>query len=177
MISRPIGNHWAGGSGQNWTTGFALSITQDLTFTSSQDARIQDAPEALVQFSSPEQVQEQMTCPKEAKGNSEDSGYSTAPEAMVKFGQMSPPSPALAISLFPDSKTQDAPEATVKLSSLEQVQEQMTCTKEAKGISQDSDPRLWYSELEQVPCCDGYITYQRARGCRCWKPSALMVQC
>jgi hypothetical protein len=25
--SRPIGNNWAGGSGQNWATGFALSMT------------------------------------------------------------------------------------------------------------------------------------------------------
>jgi hypothetical protein len=55
------------------------------TFHSSQDARIQDAPEAMGKWSSHEQVQEQMTCPKEAKGNSQDSGYSTAPEAMVKY--------------------------------------------------------------------------------------------
>jgi hypothetical protein len=33
-----------------------------------------------------------MTCPKEAKGNSQDSGYNTALEDMVKCGQMSPPS-------------------------------------------------------------------------------------
>jgi uncharacterized protein YccT (UPF0319 family) len=56
------------------------------TFTSSQDARIQDAPEAIVKFSSREQVQEQMTFPEEKKGSSQDSGYSTAPEAMVKLG-------------------------------------------------------------------------------------------
>jgi hypothetical protein len=56
-----------------------------------------------------------MTCPKEAKGNSQDSGYSTAPEAMVKFGQMSPPSQALAISLFTqDARNQDVPEAMGK---------------------------------------------------------------
>jgi hypothetical protein len=39
-------------------------------FHSSQNARFQDAPEAMGKFSSHEQVQEQMTCPKEAKGNS-----------------------------------------------------------------------------------------------------------
>jgi hypothetical protein len=106
------------------------------TFTLSQDARIWDASEAMGKFSSHEQLHEQMTCPKEAKGNSQDSGYSTAPEAMVKFGQTSPPYPALAISLFPkDAKTQDAPEAMVKLSSHEQLQEQMTLPKEAKGNS------------------------------------------
>jgi hypothetical protein len=45
-------------------------------------------------------------------------------EAMVKFGQMIPPSPALAISIPPqDAKTQDAPESMVKFSSHEQVQE------------------------------------------------------
>jgi hypothetical protein len=32
--SRPFGHHWAGGSGQHWTTGFALSITQDLSLIS-----------------------------------------------------------------------------------------------------------------------------------------------
>jgi hypothetical protein len=89
----------------------------------TQDARIQDAPEAMVKVSSHEQVQEQMTFPKEEKVNYQDSGYSTAPEAMVKFEHMSPPSPALSISLFPQyAKTQDAPEAMVKLS-YEQVQE------------------------------------------------------
>jgi hypothetical protein len=82
------------------------------TFHSSQDARLQDAPEAMGKFSSHEQVQVQMTCPEEAKVNSQDSGYSTAPEAMFKFGQMIPPSKSLAISLFTqDARTQDAPEA------------------------------------------------------------------
>jgi hypothetical protein len=108
-------------------------------FHSSQDARIQYAPEAMCKFSSCEQVQEQMTCPKESKGNSQDSGYSTAPEAIVKFGQMIPPSQALAISLFTQyARTQDAPEAMVKFYSHEQVQEQMHFPKEAKGYSQDS---------------------------------------
>jgi hypothetical protein len=80
-----------------------------------------------------------MTLPKEANINSQYSGYSTAPEAMVKFGQTSPPFPALSISLFPqDVKTQDAPEAMVKLSSHEQLQEQMTLPKEAHRNSQDS---------------------------------------
>jgi hypothetical protein len=74
------------------------------TFHSSQYARLQDAPEAMGKFSSHKQVQVQMTCPKEAKVNSQDSGYSTAPDAMVKFGQMIPPYQSLAISLF----TQDA---------------------------------------------------------------------
>jgi hypothetical protein len=109
------------------------------TFHLSQDSRLQDAPEAMGKFSSHKQVQQQMTCPKEAKGNSQDSGYSTAPEAMVKIGQMSPPSQAVAISLFTqDARTQDAPEAMEKNSSREQVQEQMSFPKEAKGNSQDS---------------------------------------
>jgi hypothetical protein len=86
-----------------------------------------------------EQAQEQMTCPKEAKGNSQDSSYSTTPEAMVKFGQTIPPSPALSISLITqDAKTQDAPEAMVKLYSHEQVQEQMTLPREAHVIYQES---------------------------------------
>jgi hypothetical protein len=89
-----------------------LPCQSQKTFHSSQDVRLQDALEAMGKFSSHEQVQEQMTCPKEAKGNSQDSSYSTTPEAMVKFGQTIPPSPALAISLITrDSKTQDAPEA------------------------------------------------------------------
>jgi hypothetical protein len=109
------------------------------TFHSSQDARLQDAPEAMGKISSHEQVQVQMTCPKEAKVNSQDSGYSTAPEAMVKFGPMIPPSQSLAISIFTqDARTQDAPEAMENLSSHEQVQEQMTCPKEAKVNYQDS---------------------------------------
>jgi hypothetical protein len=65
-------------------------------------------------FCSNEQMQEQMPFTKEAKGNSHDSGYSITPEAMVKFGQTIPHSPALAISISPqDAKTQDAPEAMV----------------------------------------------------------------
>jgi hypothetical protein len=80
-----------------------------------------------------------MTFPKEENESSQDSGYSTALEAMVKFGQMSPPSQALAISLFTQyARTQDAPEAMVKFSSHEQLQEQMTFPKETNGISQDS---------------------------------------
>jgi hypothetical protein len=125
----------------------------------SQDSGYSTAPEAMVKFGQTippsqalaislftqyartflEHFQEQMNFPKEEKGNSQDSGYNTAPEAMVKFGQTSPPSPALAISLFPqDAKTQDAPEAMVKLSSHEKLQEQMNLPKEARGISQDS---------------------------------------
>jgi hypothetical protein len=97
----------------------------------TQDSRTQDALEAMDFFCSNEQVQEQMAFPKEAKGNSQDSGYSTTPEDMVKFGQTIPPSPALAISLsHKDTRTQDAPEAMVKLSSHEQVQEHMTLPKE-----------------------------------------------
>jgi hypothetical protein len=73
-------------------------------------------------FSSHEQVQAQINRPKEANGNSQDSGYSTAPEAMVKFGQMSPPSQSLAIILFAqDARTQDAPEALDFFSSHDQV--------------------------------------------------------
>jgi hypothetical protein len=75
----------------------------------TQDARTQYAPEDLDFFSSCDQVQEQMTCPKESKGNSQDSSYSTTPEAMFKFGQTIPPSPALAISLIThNARTQDA---------------------------------------------------------------------
>jgi hypothetical protein len=100
-----------------------LPFKSHKTFHSSQDSRRQDAPEAMGKCSSYEQVQEQMTCPKEAKGNSQDSGYSTVPEAMVKCGQMRPPSQALAISLFTqDVRNQDAPEAMEKISSHEQVQ-------------------------------------------------------
>jgi hypothetical protein len=72
--SRPIWHHWVGGSGQNWTTGQGLPFKSHKTFTSSQDARIQDAPEAMGIFSSHEQVQEQITFPKEAKGNPQDPG-------------------------------------------------------------------------------------------------------
>jgi hypothetical protein len=94
-----------------------LPCKSQKTFHSSQGARLQDAPEAMGKFSSREQVQVQMTRPKEAKGNSQDSGYSTAPGDMVKFGQMSPPSQSLAISLFTqDARTQDAPEAMGKFS-------------------------------------------------------------
>jgi hypothetical protein len=105
----------------------------------TKDANTQVAPEAMVKFSSHEQVQEQMNLPKEAHGNYQDSGYSTTPEAMVKFGQTIPPSPALAISLSPqDANTQVAPEAMVKFYSHEQVQEQMNLPKEAHGIYEES---------------------------------------
>jgi hypothetical protein len=112
----------------------ALSIS---IFT--QDARTQYTPKSMEKYSSHEQLQEQMTCPKEAKGNYQDSGYNTALEAMVKFGQMSPHSQALVISIsHQDTKTQDAREAMVKFSSHEQVQKQMTLPKEAHGISKES---------------------------------------
>jgi hypothetical protein len=56
-----------------------------------------------------------MTLPKEAHGISQDSGYNTAPEAMVKFGQRIPPSQALSTSIFTqDSINHDAPEAMPK---------------------------------------------------------------
>jgi hypothetical protein len=88
----------------------------------TQDARTQDAPEAMEKKYFHEQVQEQMTCPKEAKGNSQDSGHSTAPEVMVKFGHMSPPSQSLAINLFTqDARTQDVPEAMEFFCSNEQI--------------------------------------------------------
>jgi hypothetical protein len=47
-----------------------LHFQSHKTFHSSQDARLQDALESMGTFSSHEQVQDQMTCPKEAKGNS-----------------------------------------------------------------------------------------------------------
>jgi hypothetical protein len=115
-----------------------LPFQSHKTFTSSHDAIIQDAPEDMGKFASHEQVQEQMTCPKEAKGIYQDSGYSTAPEPMIKSGQISPPSQALTISLFTQDAKTDAPEAMVKLSSRERVQEQITLPKEAHRISQDS---------------------------------------
>jgi hypothetical protein len=63
-----------------------------------------------------------MTCPKKAKGHSQESGYSTVLEALVKFGHIIPPSQALAISLFTqDARTQDALEAMGKISSHEQM--------------------------------------------------------
>jgi hypothetical protein len=62
-----------------------------------------------------EQVHENMTPPKEAHRISQESGYNTAPEAMVKFGQTSPPSQALAtIPFTQDSRKQDAPDALPK---------------------------------------------------------------
>jgi hypothetical protein len=86
------------------------------TFTSSQDARTQDATEAMVKFSSHQKMQEQTTFPKEENGSSQDSGYNTAPEVMVQFGQTSPPSQSLAISIFAkDDRNQDALEATSKI--------------------------------------------------------------
>jgi hypothetical protein len=52
--SRPFGHHWAGGSGQHWTTGFGLSITQNLSLVS----RFQDSgcAGAMGKLSSREQV-------------------------------------------------------------------------------------------------------------------------
>jgi hypothetical protein len=68
----------------------------------------------MVKHSSHEQLQEQMTLPKEAHGISQDSGYNTAPEA--QFGHTSPPSQALYISLFTqDARTQDSPGAIPKI--------------------------------------------------------------
>jgi hypothetical protein len=93
-----------------------LPFQSHKNFHSSQDARTQDAPEAMGKISSHKQVQEQITsCPKEAKGNSQDSGYSTGPQAMVRFGQTSPSYQALSISLFTqDTRNQDVPEAMGK---------------------------------------------------------------
>jgi hypothetical protein len=104
-----------------------LLLQSHKTFTSYQDARNQDATEAMVKCSSHEQLKEQMTFTKEEKVSYQDSGYSTVTEAMVKFGQTSPSSQDLAISLFTqDFRTQDAPEAMVTFSSHEKLQEQMT---------------------------------------------------
>jgi hypothetical protein len=118
---------------------YGLPFQAHKTFHLSQYARIKDAPEDMGKISSHEQVQKQMTCLKEAKGNSQYSGYINAPETMVKFGQMSPPSQDLAISLInQDARTQDAPEAMGKVSSHAQMQEQMPFPKEEKGNYQDS---------------------------------------
>jgi hypothetical protein len=74
---------------------------------------------------------------------------------MVKFWQTIPPSPALSISLYPqDANTRDAPEAMVKFSSHEQVQEQMTLPKESHGIFNSQGTilrrRLWLNMGIQV---------------------------
>jgi hypothetical protein len=69
----------------------------------------------MVKFSSHEQLQEQITLPKEAHGISQESRYNNAPEAMVEYGQTSHPSQALATSPFTqDSRNQDALEAMPK---------------------------------------------------------------
>jgi hypothetical protein len=67
--------------------------------TYCQDARTQDAPEAMSIFFPPEQSLVQMILSKEATELPQDSGYSTAPEAMVQFEQTSPSSHALASRL------------------------------------------------------------------------------
>jgi hypothetical protein len=91
-------------------------IQSQKNFTSSQDARTQDAPDAMVKSSSHEQLQEQMTFPKEVNGSSQDPGCSTAPEAMVQFGQTSPPAQALPIIIVTqDARNQDALEAMPKI--------------------------------------------------------------
>jgi hypothetical protein len=116
---------------------------------------IQDAPEAIGKVSSHEQVHEQMTFPKEAKGNFQDSGYSTATEAMFKCRHINPPSQALAISLFTqDARIWDAQEATCKFSSHKQMQEHMPFPKEAKGNSQDSG----YSTTQEAVVKFGQMT-------------------
>jgi hypothetical protein len=57
-----------------------------------------------------------MTFPKEATEISQDSRCSNAPEYMVQFGQTCPPSHALAtIISTQDTKTQDVPEAVLKI--------------------------------------------------------------
>jgi hypothetical protein len=136
-LSRFRLKYYAGGYGQMWEDEPSFpSISQQPIYSRCQDS---GCAGGCGIFFSNEKMQEQMPFPKEAKGNSQDSGYSTMPEAMVKFGKTIPSSPALAISIYPqDAKTQDVPEAMIKLSSHEQVQEQMTLTKEAKGISQES---------------------------------------
>jgi chitodextrinase len=53
-----------------------------------------------------------MTLPKEAHGIYQESRYNTAPDAMVKSGQMSPPSQARdTIPFTQDARNQDAPES------------------------------------------------------------------
>jgi hypothetical protein len=66
----------------------------------------------MVKLYSHEQVQEQMTPPKEAHGIYQDSRYNNAPEAMV---ETSHPSQALATSPFTQGAiNQDAPEPMTK---------------------------------------------------------------
>jgi hypothetical protein len=64
--SGPSVHHWAGGYGQNWNVRFALSITKHFYLVS----RCQNSGCAggYGQIHSHEQLQEQMTFPKEANG-------------------------------------------------------------------------------------------------------------
>jgi hypothetical protein len=65
-----------------------------------------------------------MTFPKEANIISQYSGYSTAPEAMVKFGQTSPPYRYTALSIFAeDARNQDVPEAMPKIEGMTSMDE------------------------------------------------------
>jgi hypothetical protein len=108
-----------------------------------QDAKTQDAPEAMFKLSSHEKLQEQMTLPKEAHGISQDSGYNTAPEAMVKFGQTIPPSQALATSTFAQyARNQDAPEAMPKSEGMTSMAEPLWTilqNKAAKVVDHESN--------------------------------------
>jgi hypothetical protein len=61
-------------------------------------------------------MQEQINFPKEATGGSHDQLSNTVREDMIKFGQVSPPSQSLDISLYDqDARNQYAPEDMTKL--------------------------------------------------------------
>jgi hypothetical protein len=131
-----------GPEAQDKTGTQGLLIQEHMNFTSSQYARTQGAPEAMSKFSPPRPPLVQMIISKEATELSQDSGYSPAPEAMVKCGQMSPPSHALA-SILSNKKirTQDAPEAMLRIEDRTSISEPLwniLQTKAAKIGEQES---------------------------------------
>jgi hypothetical protein len=118
----------------------------------------------MVKLSSHEQLQEQMTLPKEAHGISQDSGNNTALEVTVKFGQTSPPSQALATSPFTqDSRNQGAPEAMPKSEGMTSMAESLWTILQNKAAKvgdhesntmQDSDTIMQQSDRANDTDCD-----------------------
>jgi hypothetical protein len=118
----------------------------------------------MVKLSSREQVQEQMTCPKEARVISQNSGYNTVPESMVKFGQTNPPTQALATNPFTqDAKTQDALEAMPKREGMTSMAEPLLTILQNKAAKvgdhesntmQDSDTIMQQEGWKKDNDCD-----------------------
>jgi hypothetical protein len=103
--------------------------------TSSQDSRTQGAPEAMSKKSPPEQSLVQIILSKEATELSQDSGYSNSLEAMVQFGQTSPPSHDLAYRLSTQYfRTQDAPEAMLKIEGRTSTSEPLSNIIQTKAV-------------------------------------------